>query len=158
VLNRHLPQRKSPRLKGYDYRQDGAYFVTIVTYLRQSVFGQVRDGEIYLSQMGEIARSRLLAIPDHHPHVILDAFVVMPNHVHAIVAIVNSTLVGFSDKAGLVPTGNSEGRKKPALSGSVSTVIGSYKSSVTRLCQQQGHIDDSGPLWQSLILGSHYLQ
>ncbi|MCK6580625.1 MAG: hypothetical protein L6Q98_21245 [Anaerolineae bacterium] len=79
-----LPQRKSPRLQGYDYGSAGAYFVTICTHLRQHLFGEVVNAEIHLSPAGEIAGACWAAIPSHYPAVDLDGFVIMPNHVHAV--------------------------------------------------------------------------
>jgi putative transposase len=81
-------QRKSPRLQGYDYSQAGAYFVTICTHGRACIFGGVVGNAMMLSRAGEIAHERWLTLPDHHPQVELDLFVVMPNQVHGIVILV----------------------------------------------------------------------
>ncbi|MCI0711650.1 MAG: transposase [Chloroflexi bacterium] len=78
-------QRKSPRLQGYDYSQSGAYFITICTHHRQYLFGAIQHGEIALLFAGEIAAVCWNVIPDHYPDIELDAFVVMPNHVHGII-------------------------------------------------------------------------
>ena len=82
-------RRKSIRLKGYDYSQPGAYFVTICTKNRKAIFGDVVDGEMRMSQMGEIASRCWREIPDHFTNVELDEFVVMPNHVHGIIVILD---------------------------------------------------------------------
>ena len=82
--------RRTIRLKGYDYTQSGAYFVTICTHERVCLFGEAVDGAMALSRAGEIAQARWFAIPHHHPNIELDAFVVMPNHVHGIVIIVGT--------------------------------------------------------------------
>jgi putative transposase len=82
-----LHHRRSIRLKGYDYTRAGAYFVTICTKDRACLFGDVSDGVMRLNQMGHIVWQCWLAIPDHFPHVLLDEFVVMPNHVHGIIVI-----------------------------------------------------------------------
>ncbi len=83
-----LPQRKSPRLPGYDYAAAGMYFVTICTHQRQHLFGAVHDGEMVLSAAGEIAHRELFRIPDYwRGRVTVDCGVVMPNHVHVILAI-----------------------------------------------------------------------
>ncbi len=81
-------RRRSIRLRGYDYAQPGAYFVTICTYRRQPLFGEVVDGEMRLNAAGRVARRCWLEIPQHFPHVQLDEFVIMPNHVHGILVIV----------------------------------------------------------------------
>ena len=80
-------RRKSIRLKGWDYSEPGAYFVTICTHNRQPLFGQVVDGEMVLNEYGQIVREAWFDLPNHYAHVELDAFVVMPNHVHAIIVL-----------------------------------------------------------------------
>jgi putative transposase len=86
--NRH--HRRSIRLKGYDYTQPGAYFVTLVTYERMPLFGEIVNGEMRLNDIGRVAERCWLDIPSHFPHVALDAFVIMPNHVHGILWIIES--------------------------------------------------------------------
>jgi len=81
------PQRKSPRLSGYDYTQSGGYFVTICTHQRASLFGEIINQVMQLNAMGVIAESCWLEIPQHFDKVELDAFVIMPNHMHGIVII-----------------------------------------------------------------------
>jgi REP element-mobilizing transposase RayT len=80
-------QRRSIRLKGYDYASEGAYYVTIVTQGRQCLFGEIIDGEMYLSRYGEIVQKWWLAIPIHFLNVELGAFIIMPNHGHGIIFI-----------------------------------------------------------------------
>ncbi len=102
-----LPQRKSPRLRDYNYAQSGAYFVTICTQRREWLFGEVEDGDMHLSALGEIADRLWYKLPDHHSNVELDAFVVMPNHVHGIVVIhdrVDTVGDAAADDACVVPT------------------------------------------------------
>ena len=79
--------RRSTRLPGYDYRQPGAYFVTICTRDRVCVLGRVDSGEVWLSEQGVIATELWMDIPERFPHVCVDTFVVMLNHVHAIIII-----------------------------------------------------------------------
>ena len=74
------PRRRSLRLAGYDYAQEGAYFVTVCTHQRESVLGVIVDERMRLSTIGQIVCERWEDLPNHH-HVELDAFVVMPNHV-----------------------------------------------------------------------------
>ncbi|WP_457654477.1 transposase [Rhodocaloribacter sp.] len=77
--------RRSIRLKGYDYRKEGAYFVTICVEGHVCRFGTIQSGRMRLSAEGRVARDCWLALPDHFDRAVLDAFVVMPNHVHGIV-------------------------------------------------------------------------
>lgn len=80
--------RRSIRLKGYDYSQAGAYFITIVTQDRKHLFGEVINGEMLLNEAGRMILAEWEALPQRFPTVEIDAFVVMPNHVHGIIVIV----------------------------------------------------------------------
>ena len=95
IYNLHMvkfdPQkhhRRSIRLKGYDYSATGTYFVTIVAWRRECLFGEVMNGEMRLSPYGEIVQKWWEEIPVHFANVETGAFVVMPNHVHGIIFIV----------------------------------------------------------------------
>jgi REP element-mobilizing transposase RayT len=121
--------RRHTRLRGFDYRQSFAYFVTICTRDRQCVFGTVANDAVSLTRRGMIARDCWLDIPNHHPHVELDEFIIMPNHVHGILLFVGDA-PGMSS---VVATPAS----RPSLAtgperGSLGAVIGSFKSAVTR--------------------------
>jgi REP element-mobilizing transposase RayT len=89
VYNRHTGHhnRKSIRLRGYDYSQPGRYFITICSKHRAHLFGDVINGKMVLNDAGLFAQECLVNIPVHFPHVALDECIVMPNHVHAIIAI-----------------------------------------------------------------------
>ncbi|HPN32919.1 MAG TPA: hypothetical protein PK843_00255 [bacterium] len=86
--NKH--HRRSIRLKGYDYSQAGAYFVTICTQNRQCLFGDVTDGEMRLNAAGQMVQSVWDELPLFYPGVDIDEFVVLPNHVHGIVILVGA--------------------------------------------------------------------
>lgn len=75
------------RLPGWDYRNAGAYFITICTHNRVSVFGECQQGKMKLSTAGMIAQGCWYQIPFLNPHVALGAFVVMPNHVHGVLIL-----------------------------------------------------------------------
>jgi len=89
-----MDQRRSLRLKEYDYTQPGAYFITIVTQNRSFLFGNIIDGEMHLNDAGRVVQSLWDEIPTHFPNSDMGAFVVMPNHVHGIIIINNATTVG----------------------------------------------------------------
>ena len=98
--------RRSLRLPGYDYAQAGAYFVTICTRGRICVLGDVLDGEVRLSEWGVMVNSVWSELPRHYAHVRLDAWVVMPNHVHGIVLLKpddDMAGAGLKPRAGLKP-------------------------------------------------------
>ena len=82
--------RRSIRLKGYDYSSEGAYYVTIVAHGRECLFGEIIDGEMHPSKYGEIIQKWWNEISVHFPNVELGAFVIMPNHVHGIIFIIDN--------------------------------------------------------------------
>src|SRR2546427_648642 len=81
-----LPQRKQLRLRGYDYAFPGAYFVTICSAGKRPVFGSISGESIVLSPAGEIVRSEWMALPERFSRLVLDEFVIMPNHLHGVLA------------------------------------------------------------------------
>src|SRR6476469_590799 len=108
--------RKITRLRNYDYRQSGAYAVTICCHNRRMAFGKVEDGAVRLHPFGVIARDCWLAIPAHFPNVDLDEFIIMPNHVHGILFLEAEAPPTLETETSLRQFGQS-------LSASLSTVI-----------------------------------
>ncbi|WP_055074108.1 transposase [Pseudanabaena sp. 'Roaring Creek'] len=82
-----IHHRRSIRLQGYDYSQSGAYFVTICTFQRQHLFGEINNGEMQLNVTGQIVFAIWQKIPQHLPNVELDEFILMPDHLHGIIVI-----------------------------------------------------------------------
>ncbi len=109
--NPDIHHRRSMRLKGYDYSQAGAYFVTICSWNRQCIFGDVVDGNVKLNEYGEIVDEYWYHLPQHHSHVALDEFVIMPNHIHGIL-IIDGNNVGAIHELPLQNESLSEYRKQ----------------------------------------------
>lgn len=87
-MQKYDPQihhRRSIRLKGYDYSQAGAYFVTICVHQRECLLGNIVNGEMQLSRFGKIVSYTWQDLPKHYPHAVLDEFCIMPNHVHFVI-------------------------------------------------------------------------
>ena len=84
------PARKPNRLPEFDYSQPGSYFVTTVILHRQNILGQIVDGQMILSESGQIVQKTWNDLPIHYPGICLDGFVVMPNHVHGLITIIDS--------------------------------------------------------------------
>ena len=95
-------RRRSIRLKGYDYTQSGAYFVTICTYDRRCLFGRIVDGAMRLNPFGKIVRDEWFKTSQVRQNVVLYPyeFVVMPNHIHGIIRIVDN--IAYQCDAGFV--------------------------------------------------------
>jgi putative transposase len=93
--------RQSIRLKGYDYAQAGAYFVRLCAQERACLFGEVADGGMRVNPYGQVVLECWDDLVNHYPHIALDAFVVMPNHVHGIIALAEDVGAGFKP----APTG-----------------------------------------------------
>ena len=79
--------RRSIRLKEYDYSQTGAYFITICTQDRQCLFGEIVDNEMVLIDAGQMIQNVWNELPIYYPGVGINAFQIMPNHIHGIVIV-----------------------------------------------------------------------
>lgn len=132
MADRRFHDRRSIRLPGWDYRRAGWYFVTLNTWGWCHTLARVRGGRMELTRMGEIVHERWDAIPTHHPRVRVDAFVVMPNHIHGIVVIRRSP-----------PAAAANSMSHSA--GSLASVIGSFKASCTRAVRTE--IATHLPVW-----------
>jgi putative transposase len=92
--NPEIHHRRSIRLKGYDYSCPGAYYITICAKYREHLFGNIENGMMVLNECGMVAQKYWLEIPMHFPNVILDEYVVMPDHIHGIIFIDTTEYVG----------------------------------------------------------------
>lgn len=150
--------RKSPRLRHWDYGSSSAYFITICTNDREHYFGEISDSKMQVSPVGAIAYVLWHEIKNHAKNVELGEFVVMPNHVHGILILNGNNgianidggavgdggdVVGGRDVACNVPTGinhlkNEQMAAISPKSNTVSSIIRSYKSAVTKYCNRLG--------------------
>lgn len=89
--NPEIHNRRSLRLEGYDYSQKGAYFLTTCVHQRECLFGEIEDQMVKLNEPGQIVKQGWEAIPMRFPNVELDAFVIMPNHLHGVLIITTPT-------------------------------------------------------------------
>jgi len=148
--NRFL--RTSRRLNGWDYTRDGFYFVTICTAKRAMLLGNMINGQMELNEFGEIAADEWKNTFEIRENINPDKFIVMPNHIHVIIALHSGTsgAHGSGTSTGTVmacESGTVMARHDAAnhpkntssfqkfgnpISGSISTIIGAYKSSVTK--------------------------
>ena len=139
---RNKYNRESYRLKNWDYRNPGIYFITICTKDRIHHFGDCTNGQMIWNAYGKIATNFWKEIPMHFQHVKLDEFIIMPNHVHGILILGD---MGYRDDADcfivgplhcngptIKPFKNNKMSAISPKSGSVSTIIRSYKSVCTK--------------------------
>ena len=82
--------RHSIRMQGYDYTQNGCYFLTVCTRNRECLFGEIQNAEMFLSNIGEKVNDCWLDIPNHFPQIVLHEYVIMPNHIHGVIEINNT--------------------------------------------------------------------
>ena len=157
ATKRNRRRRHSIRLRDFDYSQAGAYFVTVCTYERACRFGDVVDGNMRLNEAGRIVEQCWAAIPIHFPDVVLDAFVVMPNHVHGIVIITRKT-VGAKNFSPL-PGSGAEVRTPRSPSKTIGSIVRGFKVGATKWFRENGGIDK---VWQRnyyehIIRGDEFL-
>jgi REP element-mobilizing transposase RayT len=127
------PNRRSIRLQGYDYSQAGGYFVTICTKNRKSIFGEIGNGIIQLNESGLIIEATCQWLSQQYTYVLLDTWVVMPNHFHGILFILNDCRGGSRT----APT-----RRKP-----LGRLIGAFKTVSTKKFNEL-HGTSGQPIWQ----------
>lgn len=147
TYNPEIHHRRSIRLKGYDYSQPGAYFITLVSYRRDEIFGEVVNTEMKLSALGQIAWDEWMKTAKLRPYVQLfdDEFVVMPNHVHGIIWLAgDAASVGARRRR--APTDAVEKFGRP-IPGSIPTIVRAYKSAVTYAINRAQNIHGT-PVWQ----------
>src|SRR5271170_5286818 len=116
---------ESARLKGWDYRSPGWYFVTICTRDHVHMFGDILSSQIQLSPSGQVADSELRNLHKHYPNISIDCFVVMPNHMHTVIVI------GGQHRHSPNPETRTEPLRKglvvmPPNAGSLSAIVRSY--------------------------------
>jgi REP-associated tyrosine transposase len=133
----------SARLASWNYSSNGAYFITICTAHREHYFGKIINGKMQLSEQGKMANHYWSQIPGHFSFIVLDEFVVMPNHIHGIVVIDKPDSF---DGIG-VETLHATSLPEPPIKNeqmanispkphSIPTIIRSFKSAVTKYCNE----------------------
>lgn len=143
----------SARWQDWDYRTNAAYFITICTKNREHFFGEIKNKEMQLSHVGVLANVFWHEIKNHADHVILDAFTVMPNHIHGII-ILDNIEKDFSNNVetrhalslpipiqGQTEMTKTIGQNRFQNQGknSISSIIGSYKAAVTKHSNRLGY-------------------
>jgi putative transposase len=139
--------RQSIRLKDYDYASAGAYFITLCTYQKQHLFGEIVAGEMVLNEVGKIVYEEWLRSKEIRKEIELDEFVIMPNHIHGIAWILPSDPlppnVGARGPSPLHADTHTAGAGKRSLG----AFVGGFKSSCTKRINEK-RATPSIPVWQ----------
>jgi REP element-mobilizing transposase RayT len=161
--NPNIHHRKSIRLQEYDYSQEGLYFVTICAKNRTCLFGEIIDDKMCLSRIGIIADILWHEIKNHVTHVELHEFVVMPNHIHGIIEITQKMDVGnVGNNVGAThalplqspsPSQSKQSRFQNQGKNTLSSIVGSYKSAVTKHAHRLGFSEFAWQrnYWENII-------
>lgn len=135
AYNPQIHHRRSIRLKNYDYSQAGAYFITLCTHHREHLFGEITGGNMVLSASGKIAFDEWSKTPEIRPHVSLDVFVIMPNHLHGIIIIgtgeSHPPLWDTPDNSNFANKGECDSPLR-SPSNTIGAIVRGYKSAVTK--------------------------
>ncbi len=115
--------RRTTRLQTHDYTQAGAYFVTVCTWQRTHLFGEIVSGRVELSSRGQVVQEEWLRSTRIRPEIELDSFVVMPNHLHGILCLGGQGVPASS--------GVSRSERPHRACGSLGSVIAGFKQAVT---------------------------
>lgn len=130
---------ESARYRDWDYRHNGYYFVTICTHERQPCFCTIEHEHIVLSALGQIVQRCWLSVPAHHVHVGIDAWVIMPNHVHGIIILDHGMAGPISlESAGATERIRTTAQAIAPKAGSLASVVRSFKAAVTKIAREQG--------------------
>lgn len=135
--------KKQYRLPGFNYASNKAYFVTIVCANRTSFFGEIKDGEMRLSEMGEYAKNEIQMALKFKENILIPEYILMPNHIHLIVVLQNEIIEDVPPSSDL-PFGDGfirRGHISPLQKGSLNAFVNSLKGRVTRKCKENGCID-----------------
>jgi len=129
--------RRSIRLPCFDYAQPGAYFLTICAFDRKSIFGHMSGNVVELFALGQCVNAAWLELPRRFAHVELGTYVIMPNHLHALLLLHRQEARGGSTR---------EAFQKP-VRGSLPTIIRSFKGTASVRIKEAG-IRLAHPVWQ----------
>ena len=146
----------SARAQWWDYSRDGIYFITICTNYRKFYFGDIENAKMHLSNVGVLADVLWYEIPNHAKNVTLGEFQVMPNHIHGIIILDgndnNNENVEARHALSLTPQSPGQKRFQNPEKNSVSTIVGSYKSAVTKHAHRLGYeFQWQTRMWDSII-------
>ncbi len=130
VFNHEIHHRRSIRLKDYDYARAGAYFITLCSFQRECLFGEVVGGEMALSEFGAVLLEEWNRTPEIRREIDVDACIVMPNHFHGIIVIDDVDIVGRATGIGGA-TSQSPLQQSGPRPRSLGALVGGFKAATT---------------------------
>ena len=142
-------KRHSIRLRDYDYSEPGAYFLTVCTKERERLFGEINQGEMKLNGAGKIVQSIWVQLPKRFPNIELNEFVIMPNHVHGIISILDLNVgAGFPRPIKMSNNPSVRGAvTAPLQSGSLGQIVAYFKYQSTKQINLLRNMPGV-PIWQ----------
>lgn len=154
LFNPEKYNRQSIRYPGYDYSQPGHYFITICTKERECIFGEIKNGIIGLSDIGIIVQNEWLNTSKLRQNIILDEFIIMPNHIHGIIEIthaVGDSNVGIDCNQSLPDNTIFQRQPHPfgPQSNNLFAIIRGFKGSTTKQINTMTGNTEGGSIWQS---------
>ena len=90
-------KRKKIRISEYDYSQSNLYFVTVCSKDKQCIFGTIKDDKMYKTSLGVLIEESLINIKQHYNNILVDKYVIMPNHIHYIISILENKTANLSN-------------------------------------------------------------
>jgi putative transposase len=150
TYNPEIHHRRSIRLRDYDYSRAGAYFVTICTWEKECLFGEIVKGEMHLNEYAYVVTKCWDDLINHYTGITLDAFVAMPNHIHCIIVIDNNVGAGLKPARLDNHTANNRAGLKPAPTNKrygLSEIVRAFKTFSSRQINQIRNTSGT-PVWQ----------
>jgi putative transposase len=145
------PDRQTIRLQNYDYSQPGMYFVTICTHDREPILGTIEGGYIIPTDAGKFVEQTWHTLPNRFPNLKTDEFILMPNHVHAILFLETRQSSQKPGAASGAPTGKTSSLRAasgaPTSRRSLAEIVRAFKS-LSAIGVNKIRMTPSQPLWQ----------
>lgn len=155
--NPKIHNRKSIRLKGYNYACSGLYFITVCCEHKKNRFGEIENDEMVLNDFGKMAYDEWLKLTERFTHIELDVFQIMPNHIHGIIGIKHVIGSEFQSEQFEIeklvlaqPQGLPLQPPQESTNKTINDIVGAYKSLVANKCLAMAKLKNEtlGKLWQ----------
>lgn len=143
MFDPEIHHRRSIRLKNFDYSKEGAYYISLCTYNKEYLFGEIKNKEMILNVNGKAVDVFWHEIPLHYPEVELDEYIIMPNHIHGIIFINTADVQDFKPLRKKIP--EQTNKYQHIIPGSIGSIIRGFKIGATKWFKANTEIS---PVWQ----------